>query len=34
MNDMLKSARNWHKFGFVVSATAFLLLLAPFSSPW
>jgi hypothetical protein len=34
MNDMLKSARNWHKFGFVVSATAFLLLLAPFKADY
>ena len=34
MNDMLKSARNWHKFGFIVSATAFVLLLAPFKADY
>ncbi len=34
MKDMLESARNWQKFGFVVSATAFVLLLAPFKADY
>jgi hypothetical protein len=29
MKDMLESARNWHKLGFVVTATALVILVAP-----
>lgn len=34
MKERLESARNWHKLGFVVSATALVLLFAPFKTDY